>query len=67
MASEAGFEPAHGNSPPNRLATDPLKPLGYSDINRGSFLLYYTPYKKLLLLEPHSKYKTPFQTSLIIS
>lgn len=39
MASEIGFEPMHGNSPPNRLATDPLQPLGYSDINRGSFLL----------------------------
>ena len=41
MASEARFELAHGNSPSNRLATDPLKPLGYSDINRGSFLLYF--------------------------
>lgn len=31
MAEEVGFEPTHVLSP-NRLATDPLQPLGYSSI-----------------------------------
>lgn len=40
MASEIGFEPMHGNSPPNCLASSPLKPLGYlpNNINQSNYL-----------------------------